>query len=125
MKGKYANRLFSATIITLLLLLGCGSTRYLSSGSKTYPPTSSVTIYYWDKPDRPYVEMGRIEVKARTEEGMLERFKEKAMKIGADGVDIRSVEDLSIRSNNLSSLLKAPIRAEGIAIKFKDVSPEK
>jgi PBP1b-binding outer membrane lipoprotein LpoB len=128
MKNKYVSRLLSVTIIALLLLLGCASTKYLPSSSKTYSPTSSAVIYYWDKPDRPYVEMGRIEVKAQTEKGMLERFKQKAMEIGADGVFIKSVEN-QLRSDtqdgDLWFLVKPPVRAEGVAIKFEDKSVEK
>jgi len=128
MKNKYANRLLPVTVIVLLLLLGCASVRYFPSSSKTYPPTSSAAIYYWDKPDRPYREMGTIEVKAQTEKGMLEKFKQKAMEIGADGVFIRSVEN-KLRSDtqdgDLWFLVKAPIRAKGIAIKFEDTSSKK
>ncbi len=118
----------SVALIALLLLLGCASTKYLPSSSKTYSPTSSAVIYYWDKPDRPYMEMGTIEVKAQTEKGMLERFKQKAMEIGADGVFIKGVEN-QLRSDtqdaDLWFLVKPPIRAEGVAIKFEDQSIEK
>ena len=128
MKNKCACRLLSATVIALLLLVGCSSVQYFPSSSKTYSPTSGAAIYYWDKPDKPYVEMGRIEVKAQTEKGMLERFKEKAMEVGADGVFIKSVEN-KLRSDtqdaDLWFLVKAPIRAEGVAIKFRDTSIEK
>ncbi len=121
-------RLLSVALIALLLLLGCASTKYLPSSSKTYSPTSSAVIYYWDKPDRPYMEMGTIEVKAQTEKGMLERFKQKAMEIGADGVFIKGVEN-QLRSDtqdaDLWFLVKPPIRAEGVAIKFEDQSIEK
>jgi len=128
MKNEYVNRLLSVTVIALLPLLGCASTKYFPSSSKTYSPTSSAVIYYWDKPDRPYMEMGTIEVKAQTEKGMLERFKQKAMEIGADGVFIKSMEN-QLRSDTRDAdawfLLKAPVRAEGVAIKFKDTSLEK
>jgi len=128
MINNYMGRLLSVTVIVLLLLLGCGSTKYLPSSSSTYSPTSAAAIYYWDKPDRPYMEMGTIQVTAQTEKGMLERFKEKAMEVGADGVFIKSVEN-KLRSDtedaDLLFLVKAPIRAEGVAIKFKDTSVEK
>ena len=128
MINNLMGRLLSVTVIVLLLLLGCGSTKYLPSRSETYSPTSAAAIYYWDKPDRPYMEMGTIQVTAQTEKGMLERFKEKAMEVGADGVFIKSVEN-KLRSDtedaDLLFLVKAPIRAEGIAIKFKDASVEK
>ena len=75
MKNKYVNKLLSVTVITLLPLLGCASTKYLPSTSETYPPTSSAVVYYWDKPDRPYIEMGTINVKAHSETGMFEKFK--------------------------------------------------
>jgi hypothetical protein len=74
------------------------------------------------------MEMGTIEVKAQTEKGMLERFKQKAMEIGADGVFIKGVEN-QLRSDtqdaDLWFLVKPPIRAEGVAIKFEDQSIEK
>ena len=128
MKNKSVRRLLSVALIALLLLLGCTGTKYLPSSSKTYSPTGGAVIYYWDKPDRPYTEMGTIEVKAQTEKGMLERFKQKAMEIGADGVFIKSVEN-QLRSDtqdaDLWFLVKAPIRAEGVAIKFEDKSVEK
>ena len=128
MKNKSMRRLLSVALIALLLLLGCASTKYLPSSSKTYSPTSSAVIYYWDKPDRPYMEMGRIEVEAQTEKGMLERFKQKAMEIGADGVFIKGVENQlrsDTRDADLWFLVKPPIRAEGVAIKFEDKSVEK
>ena len=128
MENRYVNRSLSLTVIALLLLLGCGSTKFVPSSSNTYSPTSGAVIYYWDKPGRPYTEMGTIEVKAQTEKGMLERFKQKAMEIGADGVFIKSVEN-KLRSDtedaDLWFLVKPPIRAEGVAIKFKETSFEK
>jgi len=60
--------------------------------------------------------------------GMLERFKKKAMEVGADGVFINPVEN-KLRADtedaDLWFLVKPPIRAKGVAIKFKDVSLEK
>ncbi len=125
MKNKYVNKLLSVTVITLLPLLGCASTKYLPSTSGTYPPTSSAVVYYWDKPDRPYIEMGTINVKAHSETGMLEKFKQKAMEIGADGVFIKSMDNQLRFGTHIWFLLLASIRAEGVAIKFKDTSPEK
>ena len=125
MKHKYVNKLFSVTVIALLPLLGCASTKYLPSSSGTYPPTSSAVVYYWDKTDRPYMEMGAIIVKAHSETGMLEKFKQKAMEIGADGVLIKYMDNQLIFGTHIWFLLVAPIRAEGVAIKFKDTSLEK
>ena len=125
MNNKYVNKLVSVTVIALLLLLGCASTKYLPSSSETYPPTSSAVIYYWDKPDRPYIEMGTINVKAHSETGMSEKFKQKAMEIGADGVFIKSMDNQLRFDTHIWFLLVAPIRAEGAAIKFKDTSLEK
>jgi len=121
---KY-NKLLFVNVAPLLVLLGCASARYLPSSSGTYPPTSSVVVYYWDKPDRPYMEMGTINVKAYSETGMLEKFKQKAMEIGADGVFIKSMDNQLRFDTHIWFLLVAPIRAEGVAIKFKDTSLEK
>jgi len=121
MKNKYDKLLF-VSVIALLLLLGCASTKYLPSSSGTYPPTSRAVVYYWDKPDRPYIEMGTIKVKAHSETGMLEKFKEKAMEIGADGVFIKSMDNQLRFDTHVWFLVVAPIRAEGVAIKFKDTS---
>ncbi len=124
MKKEYLNKLLSVTVITLLFLLGCASTKYPPSSSQTYPPTRSAEVY-WDKPDRPYMEMGTIKVKAHSETGMLEKFKQKAMEIGADGVFIKSIDNQLMYDTHIWFLLVAPIRAEGVAIKFKDTSLEK
>ena len=125
MKNKYVNKLLPVTVIALLPLLGCASTKYLPSTSGTYPPTSNAVVYYWDKPDRPYTEMGMINVKAQSETEMYERFKLKAMEIGADGVFIKSRVNKLRYGNHIWFLLTAPIRAEGVAIKFKGTSLEK
>jgi len=123
MNDKYANKLFCVTVIALLVLLGCVSTKYFPSGSETYPPTSSAEVYYYEgKPDRPYVEIGTIKVKAHSEEGMLEKFKKKAMQIGADGVYVTSMDNQLRFDTHVWFLVVAPIRAEGIAIRFKDTS---
>ena len=71
------------------------------------------------------MEMGTIKVKAHTETGMLEKFKRKAMEIGADGVFIKSVDNQFLFGTHIYFLLFSPIRAEGAAIKFKDTSIEK
>ena len=113
------------TAIGLLLLLGCASTHYLASSSETYSPTSRAAVYLWDKPDRPYTELGRIRVKAHSDTGMLERFNQKAMEIGADGVLITSMDNQLRLGTHIWFLLVAPIRAEGIAIKFRDASLDK
>ena len=124
MKNKYDKLLF-VSVMPLLLLLGCASVKYFPSNSGTYRPTSSSAVYYWDKPDRPYTEMGTIKVEAHSEEGMLEKFKQKAMQIGADGVFITSMDNQLRFDTHIWFLVVAPIRAEGIAIKFKETSPEK
>jgi hypothetical protein len=125
MNNKYVSKLLSVTVIALLLLLGCASTKYLPSNSETYPPTSGVAVYYSDKPDRPYIEMGTINVKAYSETGMLEKFKQKAMEIGADAVFIKSVDNQLLFGTHIWFLLVTPIQAEGVAIKFKDTSLKK
>ena len=69
--------------------------------------------------------MGTINVKAHSEAGMLEKLKQKAMEIGADGVFIKSMDDRLLFGTHIWFLLVAPIRAEGVAIKFEDTSLEK
>jgi len=71
------------------------------------------------------MEMGTIKVKAHSETGMLEKFKQKAMQIGADGVFITSLDNQLRFGTHIWFLLVAPIRAEGVAVKFKETSLEK
>ena len=71
------------------------------------------------------MEMGTINVKAHSETGMLEKFKQKAMEIGADGVFIKYMDNQLRFGTHIWFLLAASIRAEGVAIKFKDTSLEK
>ena len=118
-------RLLFVNVRALLLLLGCASTKYFPSSPGNYPPTSSAVVYYWDKPDTPYIQMGTIKVRAHSETGMLEKFKQKAMEIGADGVFIDSMDNQLRFDTHIWFLVVAPIRAEGVAIKFKDRSIEK
>jgi len=126
MKNRHLNSVLPVTVITLLLLFGCASTKYLPSSSETYPPTRDTEVYvYWNKPDRPYIEMGTITVKVHSEIGMLEKFKQKAMEIGADGVLIKSIDNPLRFDTRIWFLLVAPIRAEGVAMKFKKTSLEK
>ena len=66
-----------------------------------------------------------IDVKAHSETGMWEKFKQKAMEIGADAVFIKSMDNQLTYDTHIWFLLVAPIRAEGVAIKFKDTSLEK
>ena len=69
--------------------------------------------------------MGTIKLKAHSEEGMLEKFKQKAMEIGADEVLITSTDNQLTFGTHMWFLVVSPIRAEGVAIKFKDTLPEK
>jgi len=78
-----------------------------------------------DKPDRPYSEMGAIKVKAHSDIEMVEKFKQKAMEIGADGVFITYMDNQLTFDTSIRFLVVAPIRAEGITIKFRDTSLEK
>jgi hypothetical protein len=125
MKNKYLKKVFPLTVITFLLVSSCASTKYLPSSSQTYPSKTNTEVYWWTKPDRSYIEMGTIKVKAHSETGMLEKFKQKAMEIGADGVFIKSIDNQLRYDTHIWFLLVAPIRAEGVAIKFKDTSLEK
>ena len=125
MKNECGNKLLAVTIIELFLLLGCTSTKYIASSSETHPPTSSAAVYYLDKPDRPYSEMGAIKVKAHSDIEMVEKFKQKAMEIGADGVFITYMDNQLTFDTSIRFLVVAPIRAKGITIKFRDTSLEK
>ena len=126
MENRHLNRVLPVTVITLLLLFGCASTKYLPSSSETYPPTKETEVYiYWDKPDRPYIEMGTITVKAHSETGMLEKFRQKAMEIGADGFLMKSIDNQLLFGTHIWFLLVSPIRAEGVAMKFRETSLEK
>ena len=82
-------------------------------------------MVYWDKPDRPYMELGTIKVKARSDTEILEKLKQKAMEMGANGVFIKSIENQLRYDAHIWFLLVAPIQAEGVAIKIEDTSLEK
>jgi len=124
MEKKYLNRLLFVTVTALLFLLGCASTKYPASSSQPVPSTRRVVVY-WDKPDRPYMELGTIKVKARSDTEILEKLKQKAMEMGANGVFIKSIENQLRYDAHIWFLLVAPIQAEGVAIKIEDTSLEK
>ena len=105
--------------------MGCVSAKYLPSHSRSYPPTKHAEVYYSDKPDRPYIEMGVINVKAQSETEALEEFKKKAMEIGADGVIVTSTDNRLRNSSHSWFFLVPTIRATGVAIKFQDTPTEK
>jgi len=125
MKNKSRSKLSSVTAIGLSLLMGCASAKYLPSHSRSYPPTKHAEVYYSDKPDRPYIEMGVINVKAQSETEALEEFKKKAMEIGADGVIVTSTDNRLRNSSHSWFFLVPTIRATGVAIKFQDTPTEK
>jgi len=133
-------------MILSLLFSGCASVSYLPSNSSVaYSPTDHVEIY-WQRPVKPYVELGLISAQSDSlsEEGLYIKLREKAMSIGANGIimnpPIRQTNYVPIYSPGTSGMLMTspsgtiympsspgmttmtPItvrRFEGLAIRFK------
>jgi hypothetical protein len=120
-------------IITSIVIVisGCTTTKFLG----TYPVSCSPTTYvevYWEKPNKPFIELGMIIVESEIfgEEKLLVKLKEKAMAVGANAVIMRSPSKESIlypyytpvpRGIGMITVGTTTInRLEGVAIRFKD-----
>jgi hypothetical protein len=83
----------SLSILLALLLAACATTTsvVMLDPSKQYPPTSSVQILL-KAPDRPYVEIAKLEsqgIPGEPETAVLEDARERAAKIGADAIIVQ------------------------------------
>ena len=81
------------SILFALLLAACATTTsvVMLDPAKQYPPTSSVQILL-KPPDRPYVEIAKLEsqgVAGEPETAVLEDARERAAKIGADAIIVQ------------------------------------
>lgn len=68
----------------LLFLFGLAGCHYVNVdyyAKQYYPPTTNIDIYQTNKPDKPYIEIAKIETN-----GNLEKLKNKARELGADAI---------------------------------------
>ena len=111
----------------IFFLSGCATISYLPSTSQKLPPTQSVEIL-WEKPQRPYIELGQISVESAdySEETLFKKLKQKAMEIGADAVIIRSTKPYTKTRGNWLFVSSSTIRRiEALAIKWKSKEAKK
>ena len=84
-------------VTTLVISHGCASTGFMMARPKVtlygtpLPPkarSAPIEVFETQKPDRPYREVARIEVRDTNDRWSLEQIQKKAREVGADGVII-------------------------------------
>jgi len=76
-------------IFLVLSAISCELAKFQSFTNTKYPPTKNVDLYTDKKPEREYIEIGRIIVEEDAftgEKNMVKGAIEKAQKVGADGL---------------------------------------
>ena len=98
-----------------------------SDSSRKYPPTTSVKVFWEEKPEEPYVVLGMITAESSDvgEEKIFAKLKKRAMKIGANGLlmgtSSQRTKNIGSFNQNYGSII--PIdehRLEAIAIRFNE-----
>lgn len=118
------------TIITLFLLIflaGCVRSEFIQTSPHNFRPTSpnSIQIFSIKLPERPYIEIGMIEVdgpRLVSRSSLLRALKEKAAAVGADAILIGSRGEMSggavLINGRLVPVTRRMIQA--VAIRWKD-----
>jgi hypothetical protein len=116
-------------IFGVVALIGCAKVNYLPrSTSTTYQPTTDVEIL-WTSPTRPFTELGLITVESDSlsEESMLTKLRQRAMKAGAHAVIMAGPGEKAPGAIAVpiagGGFVMAPIdrrRMQGLAIRYSD-----
>lgn len=123
---------FTTFLIGILTfsIAGCATPlkiNFLANNSNAiFPPTQKIDVFY-ERPQKEYIVLGKIIVEPREEwliwenanitsqEVLFNKFKEKAMSIGADAVWIQSMDERKIGKGLFRHTVN---RIEGIALKW-------
>lgn len=118
---------FLIILLSCFVLIGCATISYLPSASRTFAPTTFVEIL-WEKPqNRSYIILGQIGAESSdfSEETLLKKIKQRAMKIGADAIIMTSTKVYQEPAGSWfegSGFLfsSSAHRIEGLAIKWNE-----
>ena len=113
---------FVMAAIAAFGLAGCVATKfYPAEGAKRYPPTTQIKVFRSSPPEGTYEILGIATAEGGNDNKLLSNLKKKAMSVGADGLILRRVSEItgSYASERRSEFSTYKIRYEGIAIKFK------
>jgi hypothetical protein len=110
--------------VFLIICFGCATVSFLPNDeSTTYEPTQSVKVY-WEKPEEPYVVIGKVAAESVDfgEEVLFKKLKEKAMAAGAHAVIMggASQESSVVGAPVYGCATVEPGRLEALAIRFTD-----
>ena len=103
-------------------ITGCVSTKYRPvNGVEKYSPTDSLMVLK-NYPDRTYTVLGTITARGRSEKGIMNKIKEKAMKAGAHAIVVKPPARIT---SEYTSEMRTEFRAsewiyEAVLIRFEE-----
>ena len=115
-------RVFVMAAIAVFGLTGCIATKfYPAEGARRYPPTTQIKVFRSSPPEGTYEILGIVSAEGRNDNKLLANLKKKAMSVGADGLILRRVSEVTgtYASERREEFSTYKMRYEGIAIKFK------
>lgn len=111
--------------LTLLVTAGCAKTTVTTQESNN-SETSPIQVFYSTPTDRKYTELGLVTTQTgqtifhdKSAEGMIEKLKEEAIKIGADAIIVRSANEGTWGTKGGGTTGFERGNAQAIAIKFQ------
>jgi hypothetical protein len=114
-------RLYFFLVVTILMICGCATTSTTSINANTNDPGGTIHVFYNSPNGREYTELGVVTTQTgqtifhdRSVEGMINKLKIEAEKMGADAIIIRSAIEGIWGINGFDRG-----KAQGITIKFK------
>ena len=101
--------------VSVLLLSGCVSARYMRYTEETFPPTTEVEVLRTKPADRAYVELGEISLRLNrsTADNAILILKEKAREIGADAIVVLGEQS--------RGAVAAPVGYMAVAVPVRDL----
>jgi len=118
------NRVLILLVFAALAIVGCAKTTTTSNTDNG--SGSSIQVFYSEPADRAYTELGLVTTQTgqtifhdRSAEGMINKLKIEAEKMGADAIIVRSANEgtWGLKGGGNTGFDRG--NAQGIAIKFK------
>ena len=120
------NRLLFVLVSSVLILTGCAKTTTTTTNAEN-GPGSTVQVFYSEPTDRAYTELGLVTTQTgqtifhdRSAEGMINKLKIEAEKMGADAIIVRSANEgtWGLKGGGNTGFERG--NAQGVAIKFTE-----